>query len=90
MGSYDYVISVGYCKLQNLLKFHNPIAYTSRIEGWAADVYDFGNTAIVTGNAPFGNRHPSFDLCEKYDNIARINQSNNLDTLIDYFICEVI
>ena len=51
---YENVIQVPYCGLQNLLRCESPIAYTTRAEGWGADIYDFGNTAIVTGYAPFG------------------------------------
>lgn len=46
--------SVGYCDLQNLLRYQNPVAYTCGIYGWNADVYSFGNIAIVTGYRPFG------------------------------------
>ena len=52
---YNNVISVPYCALQSLLRCEDPIAYTTRVEGWGADVYAFGDTAIVTGYAPFGN-----------------------------------
>lgn len=63
-------ICVGYCNLQYLLNYENPVAYTARREGWAADIYSFGNTAIITGYAPFGNIRPAYDICKKYDSAA--------------------
>ena len=57
--SYRYVIAVGYCDMQEILVGFSPIAHTERREGWAADVYAFGDCAIVTGYAPFGNVKPT-------------------------------
>ena len=68
---YENVIQVPYCGLQNLLKCENPIAYTARAEGWGADIYDFGNTAIVTGYASFGNICPSYETNRRYEQRAR-------------------
>lgn len=73
---YNSVISVGYCNLQFLLQYHNPEAYTTRSEGWAADIYDldrygYGGVAIVTGYAPFGNNRPEYAKVLQYDNEAR-------------------
>ena len=70
MNGYHNIICVGYCSLQNLLKCERETAYTTRREGWAADIYDFGNTAIVTGYAPFGNIRPGYELCQKYEHAA--------------------
>ena len=68
---YNTIICVGYCNLQTVLAYENPIAYTSRREGWAADIYDMGgNVAIVTGYAPFGNVRPGYDICRKYEKQA--------------------
>lgn len=70
-NGYQSIICIGYCDLQNLLTYENVTAYTVRREGWAADIYDFGSTAIVTGYAPFGNIHPEYDLQQKYDKAAK-------------------
>lgn len=64
--SHIKVIKIGYCGLQNLLTFEDPIAYTCGREGWKADIYSIGTTAIVTGYAPFGNK-VSYDLYSGYD-----------------------
>lgn len=53
-ANYNKIICVPYCGLQTLLNYENPVAYTIRHEGWAADIYDMGGgVAIVTGYAPF-------------------------------------
>ena len=99
MNGYSNIICVGYCSLQNLLNCERETAYTSRSEGWAADIYDFGNTAIVTGYAPFGNIRPGYDLCQKYETAAEKIRCNyelswterkaKLQELIKVFIEEV-
>ena len=77
---YANVIGVSYGALQNLLECESEIAYTSRREGWAADIYHFGNTAIVTGYAPFGNIRPGYELCQKYEHAAaKIREYYNFD-----------
>ena len=71
MQGYYKVISVSYCSLQHLLNYEREIAYTTRSEGWGADIYQFGSTAIVTGYAPFGDVRPSYEINKKYDDMAR-------------------
>lgn len=67
---YANKICVGYCGLQNLLGCESETAYTVRQEGWAADIYDFGNTAIITGYAPFGNIRPGYEVNQRYEKKA--------------------
>ncbi len=69
-SGYKNVIKVSYCALQTLLSCESPIAYTTRVEGWGADIYDFGDTAIVTGYAPFGNIHPGYEVNQRYEKRA--------------------
>ena len=70
-ANFDKIISVPYCSLQNLLFWESPVAYTTRREGWAADIYDMGGgVAIVTGYAPFGNIRPACELRERYEKQA--------------------
>lgn len=68
---YDFRIMVGYCNLCTLLTYESPDCYTTRAEGWAADIYSYGDTAIITGYAPFGNIKPSYETCQKYEEVAR-------------------
>lgn len=68
---YNHIIKVDYCELQNLLNLISPLAYTSGVYGWNADVYDFGSFAIVTGYRPFGDIVASCELCYKYEQKAK-------------------
>ena len=70
-SDYKNVIGVSYCALQHLLSCETPIAYTTRAEGWGADIYAFGNTAIATGYAPFGNIRPDYETNQRYEKRAR-------------------
>ena len=98
-ANYNTIICIPYCGLQNLLNYESPVAYTERREGWAADIYDFGNTAIITGYAPFGNIRPGYDICRRYEkqaetirynyNLSYEDQKNQLRQLINEFIKEV-
>lgn len=69
LQSFKKVIKVPYCKAQNLTRFLDPIAYTSGIYGWSADIYDLGyGVALCTGYKPFGESIDSkflADLDEK-------------------------
>lgn len=96
---YKNVIQVPYCGLLFLLRCESPIAYTTRAEGWGADIYDFGDTAIVTGYAPFGNIRPDYETNRRYDQRAReiTNSVRNweerkalLDELIKEYLREVL
>ena len=70
-ANFNKIICVPYCGLQTLLNYESPVAYTVRRDGWAADIYDMGGgVAIVTGYAPFGNIHPGYDICRKYEKQA--------------------
>lgn len=71
--SYDKIICVNYCGLQNLLRFQEPFAYSSRVEGWACDYYDVDGVLISTGYAPIDNRRTksTYEICKKYDEAAR-------------------
>ena len=88
MSSYR-CISIGYCELDTLLKYESPVAFTcSKTYGWRADVYVFGNVAIVTGYAPFGT-HVS--IVQKYEDKAyTINNKEDMRKLIDRFIKEAL
>lgn len=69
--NYSNIICIGYCHFQQLLSGKEPIAYTTRREGWAADIYEINpTTVIVTGYAPFGNIHPTYEIIKQYENLA--------------------
>ena len=68
----NYILSIGYCDLQTLLKYESPRAYTSGVYGWNYDLYDIDGIAICTGyrGMPSGK---SFDysLVRKYETKAQ-------------------
>lgn len=70
-NNYRNIIRVGASDLHYLLKFTEPVAYTSGVYGWNADVYDFGNIAIVTGYRPFGNISPDYKIVDKYNELGK-------------------
>lgn len=70
MRRFDNVINVGYCDLQHLLTCESPEAYTTTSDGWGADIYDFGDTAIVTGYSPFGNVKPDYSFIRQFEKNA--------------------
>lgn len=95
MSAYRNVIKVGYCGMQDALKWREPNFYTAGVYGWNSDVYviDY-DTVIVTGYRPFGNVElpreviDMLNKCAKsitrylnYD-LAKIYLKNNLDELV--------
>lgn len=65
-------IPIGYCDAQYLLKFSEPIAYTSGIYGWNNDVYTTNGVAIVTGYRNLcGNIEHDRTRVKDYDQKAR-------------------
>ena len=97
---YRNVIRVGYCGLQYLLYYQNPIAYTCGVYGWNADVYEIGGgLAICTGYRPLGNITVDYDIVRKYDDMAREivynrdtyeKQKEQLNILLNNFINEIM
>lgn len=72
--------SVGYCDLQTLLGVANPQFYTAGVYGWNADIYIFGNIAIVTGYRPFG-KQIDFDIIRKFEDAAIKNREKRDELL---------
>lgn len=65
----ECLVYAGYGDLQNLLCYHEPVAYTSGMYGWNFDVYEIHGITICTGyrNMP-GRRARN---CAEYDKKAR-------------------
>lgn len=94
MNAYENVIKIGYCDMQDALKWREPNFYTAGVYGWNADIYVIDcDTVIVTGYRPFGNIElprnviDALNACAEsvtrnltYD-MARILLNNNLDEL---------
>lgn len=69
--NFNKIIKVGYCELQELLKFKTAEYYTAGAYGWNADIFKINNnTAICTGYRAFGNIEANHDIMKKYNNLA--------------------
>lgn len=96
--NYDTIISIGYCKAQNLLRYQDPIAYSAGVNGWACDFYDVGGVLISTGYAPIGES-PDYDVLRKYDlqaekissdySLSCEERKRRVNGLLSEFIAEV-
>lgn len=92
------IMEVGYCDLQSLLRYVDPIAYTCGVYGWNADIYNFGKIVIVTGYRPFGN-YSNYDIVREYELKARKivddwdidweTRKNEVSKLLDEFVNKV-
>ena len=73
MKRYDQIIGTGADNLQHLLRFHDPIAYSTRAEGWSCDYYDIDGVLISTGYAPLDSKRTfaNYALIHEYDTKAR-------------------
>ena len=87
MNAYRNVIKVGYCDMQDALKWREPNFYTAGVYGWNADVYVIDcDTVIVTGYRPFGNTelsraqiHRSFTIYSQFVNTFAACVCYNID-----------
>ena len=74
-SGYYFKICVGYCDLQYLLNYENPVAYTCGTYGWNSDIYSLEditgyNACVVTGYRPFGNIASNYDINRKFEEKA--------------------
>lgn len=71
LGMHQHVLKVGYCQLETLLSNIEPYAYTCGVYGWNSDVYSLGNVAISMGYRPCGDIQCSYELVNKYEELAQ-------------------
>ena len=75
------ILGTGYCSMQYLLRFKEPVAYSTRAEGWACDYYEVDDVVISTGYAPLKNKNMDIDYStiKAYENKARdiVNSSKS-------------
>ena len=100
--NHSRIVKVGYCDAQFLLKYEEPIAYSTRSEGWACDYYDVDHVLISTGYAPIESRntHGTHDMVRNYDKQAEAiacnytlrweEQRKQIRELLTRFISEVV
>lgn len=99
-AGYVHVLRIGYCDMQNLLHFQEPVAYTCGVNGWNADIYAYGHIAICTGYRPTGDLSADYDTIKKYEDEAeKIVHNRDMDyeerkakvnALLDEFMQEVM
>lgn len=75
-----YILSVGYCSLDYLLKPVEPFAYSCGYYGWSCDYYEINTgkhrITISTGYSPLDNKNIKLDndfykIIRKYNEKAR-------------------
>jgi hypothetical protein len=78
MKRFNIVLGVSYCKIQHLLSFNLPIAYSSGVYGWACDYYLIDGVLISTGYNPLKSKGVKidYDLIKSYENKARMIITN--------------
>ncbi len=55
------ILGAGYCSMQSLLHFKDPLAYSAGVNGWQCDYYDVNNVIISTGYSPLNNKNITCD-----------------------------
>ena len=93
---YEEVYSVGYCALQFLLRFEEPMAYSMSVYGWACDYYKVEGAYICTGYNTIG-KITDYKMIKKYEakaekiitNIAFEKQKALLSHLLKKLIKEL-
>ena len=81
------VYSTGYCGLQHLFNYENPVFYNSGTYGWNFDAYIFDRVAICTGYRNLG-KHIDYKLVQEFEKKALECQGKkeDLDNLILEFL----
>lgn len=86
---YKKCYSAGYCDLQFLLRYIDPLYYHAGVYGWDYDVYIIDDVAIFTGYRypSSGIKHIPYEIAEKYDKYAKkiidANHSNKYEFVSD-------
>ena len=64
------IVCIDYCGAQYLLRYHDPIAYTSGVYGWNFDVYYIDGVTICTGYRGMPGKAPEWKVLEEYEKKA--------------------
>jgi hypothetical protein len=65
----QFLMNVSYCKMQYLLRYQSPFAYSSGVYGWACDYYNVNGVIVSTGYAPIGECLP-YETIKAYEEKA--------------------
>jgi hypothetical protein len=79
------ILGVGYCEIQTLLKYQNPVAYSSGVYGWACDYYYIDDVIISTGYSYIDNKNmkDDYNLIKEYEKKARsLNNKEEVNNLL--------
>lgn len=60
----DYIITLSYCDLEEVLSYFSPFAYSSGVYGWSCDYYEFKDYCICTGYAPIDGLRVPYEFKE--------------------------
>ena len=96
----NYLFKAGYCALQELFYYEQPIAYNCGVYGWNYDVYKIYDVYITTGYRSMVGKYIPNELVEKYNNKASTivydinlsydNKREMLSKLIQEFKAELL
>lgn len=97
-NSNNIILNVPYCDMQNLLKYHTPLAYNSGVYGWNYDYYNImtsknHNIAILTGyRTPSTNRNINynFNLIREYEQKAYSKNEEVTNALLDELLLKLL
>lgn len=83
-NGYYKIIGLGYCSIQSMLYYKNPIAYTCGIYGWNCDIYEIKGIAIMTGYRGMTTKNmknPNYELLKEYEQKAAdiIDYTNKIE-----------
>jgi hypothetical protein len=79
------ILGVGYCDMQYLLMYQQPISYSAGVDGWACDYYYIKDVVISTGCSYIDTKNMSKDykIIREYENKARdLNTSEEVNALL--------
>lgn len=79
-----YILSIGYCEMQFILRPFKPFSYCSGIYGWNCDNYEINtekhSIILSTGYSPINNKNINdidYKIIRKYDDKAANIYMNN-------------
>ena len=97
---YINIYRVGYCKLQPIFNYLEPVYYNSGIYGWNCDIYIYNNIVITTGYRNLRGQRIPDAILKKYNKKASaiiekykfdyLKKTTALDKLRDKFFNELL
>lgn len=66
-----YCVRAGYCELDYLLRYHDPIYYNSGVYGWNCDIYCIDGLYITTGYRNMRGESLDWERVRDYEQKAK-------------------